>query len=254
MKLAYRIVVSISLLLLIASSVFIGYKVIGRHDHPTPESRISAADQERVKKLISKLKEESKFPKPTSVQLLAEAGDELAILALEQALEDESRYIRFRAATALAHIGDKAGIPVLLEELKGDYGLMQHSALAALTKIGDRSVVPTLIDVLKRENLNYFVRENTAEALGNIGDRSATSVLKDTMMKALQDHGEYVQNNAAEALGKMEDTSKVPIVMEMLKDRDARVRWNAAVALKGMTGRNFGDDYVAWKDWRNSSR
>ena len=69
-----------------------------------------------------------------------------------------------------------------------------------------------------------------------------------------KDHGEYVQNNAAEALGKMGDTSKVPIVMEMLKDKDARVQRNAGVALRGMIGENFGRDYAAWKDWWDSNR
>ena len=52
MKLAYRAVVPVLLSFLIASSIFIGYRIIGRSDRTEAEIRISAADQEKVKELI----------------------------------------------------------------------------------------------------------------------------------------------------------------------------------------------------------
>ena len=99
---------------------------------------------------------------------------------------------------------------------------------------------------------NSVVRENAAEALGNIG---APAV--EPLIKALRDEDWCVRMRAAEALGKIGDAQAVEPLIRVLGDRDYRVRGSAVEALEKIGNvravepfvRLLGDNnsYVRWR-------
>ncbi len=85
-----------------------------------------------------------------------------------------------------------------------------------------------LLEALKHEDEG--VREYTAEALGNLGDRTAVEPL----CEALKDNSWRVRMWAAWALGKLRDEKAVDPLIKALNDDTVDVRRLAADALSGI--------------------
>jgi len=111
---------------------------------------------------------------------------------------------------------------------------VQWYAAYALGQLGpDASeAAEPLIAVLAQRSRNEYVRGNAAWALGRIGvaDRAVLEVLTDTMATKVHTS---VRRTCPVALGNLGPAAgpAVPALLELLEDKDATVRVNAAVAL-----------------------
>ena len=81
--------------------------------------------------------------------------------------------------------------------------------------------------MLNDKNAGGNVRQDVAEALGNIGDASAVPVL----IAALKDSDAWVRRNAVWALGEIGDERAIPTLIEALKDSDEWIARDAANTL-----------------------
>jgi HEAT repeat protein len=113
-----------------------------------------------------------------------------------------------------------------VQALKDKDENVREQAAEALGEIRDATGVPALIDALKDKDEN--VREQVARALGNIGDAAAVPAL----IEALKNADEHVRMYAASALGKFGDATAVPALMEALKDENRIVRGLTTEALE----------------------
>lgn len=98
-------------------------------------------------------------------------------------------------------------------------------SFASVKTMSERRDIPGLIRALK--NRDQAVQYQAAEALGNIGDASATEALMDALTG---DQYSGIRWKAAEALGKI-GAPAVPHLIQALKNPDEDVRWKAAVTL-----------------------
>ena len=129
---------------------------------------------------------------------------------------------------------EKRDIQGLIRALKNEDYLVRKDAAIALKKVGDETAVKSLIESMKYEKWQddytvlIAVRENSAEALGIIGDKRAIQPLIGTL---IEDSDEEVRWKAAAALGKLNDESAVDALIAALNDKSWAVRRNATIAL-----------------------
>ncbi|MDP8230456.1 MAG: HEAT repeat domain-containing protein, partial [Candidatus Gorgyraea atricola] len=111
----------------------------------------------------------------------------------------------------------KPAIDHLIKRLKDEGWWVREDAAAALGNIGDERAVEPLIERLKDER--WWVQKAAAVALGNIGDERAVKPL----IEAVKDNGQAFQEVAAIALGNIGDERAVKPLIELLKDEDRQV-------------------------------
>ena len=98
-------------------------------------------------------------------------------------------------------------------------------SFASVKTMSERRDIPGLVKALR--NRDQAVQYEAAEALGNIGDPSATEALMDALTG---DQYSGIRWKAAEALGKI-GAPAVPHLIQALKNPDEDIRWKAAVTL-----------------------
>ena len=132
---------------------------------------------------------------------------------LRELHEQQNKRLRLRAVRALGEIKNAAAIKPLRK-------LMQER---------DREVIGATQEALSKIGLAAWGRYGAVIVLGATGSRRAVPAL----IEALGDHSEYVRTEAARALGKLGDAGAVDGLLRALEsDEDARVRHEAAVALR----------------------
>ncbi|HNS25592.1 MAG TPA: HEAT repeat domain-containing protein [Methanobacteriaceae archaeon] len=165
---------------------------------------------------------------------LIENGD---VEGLIRALYDDDYITRKEATFGLKKVGDKRAVEHLINSLlyknwHKDYtiltGVRENSA-EALGMIGEESAIDALIQALE-EDPDEEVRWKAVWVLGEIGNIQVTEAL----IKALKDNDWTVRRHAANSLGMIGDEEAVPSIIKALNDRDWHVRKYAAVALGKM--------------------
>ncbi len=117
-------------------------------------------------------------------------------------------------------------------------------AVEALEKLGPEAIP------LLRQTINHqdpVVGAKAAMALGDLGPEAVP-----VLIQALDDESPRVRKNAARSLGKIfwpKPLEAVPALIRLLGDEDEEVRFSAEVALKDITGQDFGQDADAWQAW-----
>ncbi|MGO9892958.1 MAG: HEAT repeat domain-containing protein, partial [Bryobacteraceae bacterium] len=106
---------------------------------------------------------------------------------LIKALENENHKIRWRAVYTLTEIRDERAIIPLIKQLEKENASMKMKIALSLSKFGENAIEPLTIAL---NDKNSVVRENAAEALGEIGGARALISLKN----ALNDEDPYVRN------------------------------------------------------------
>jgi len=90
--------------------------------------------------------------------------------------------VRNNAIAALGKIADKRGEPVLVKIVQNEIGIPQRTAITALGNLAGQNAVPTLIEILQNRKADPTSRQNTATALGEIGDRRAAKPLEERLL------------------------------------------------------------------------
>lgn len=90
--------------------------------------------------------------------------------------EDTEWVVRFSAAVSLGNLQDPRAEDVLMQALKSDEPLFQQAAIAALGEIG---ALDSIGDILQFVGSNdWVIRQNLAEALGNLPVEKSISALR----------------------------------------------------------------------------
>ncbi|MEK9148574.1 MAG: HEAT repeat domain-containing protein, partial [Candidatus Desantisbacteria bacterium] len=181
--------------------------------------------------LIKKIKKKDIFLAAECIGQAKKIDDSVKneiITSLHRLAKDRYTHNRIRAIECLGLIEGDNSIGVLLEALKDEWEVGEET-VSAFVRLKAYGKVKGLIGALGDKDKD--VREKAADALGQIGDKTATKPL----IKALGDEDSYVRGQAACALGQIGDKTATKPLIKALGDEDGYVRGKAAEAL-GMIG------------------
>ncbi len=153
-----------------------------------------------------------------------------AVPALVDVLRNRPARLRLEAARSLGRLGldARAALPALVEALKGDDPAGRRAAADALGQIGTEAL-PVLTRLLG--NADARLREGAARALGEMGlpARSALAAL----MRLVKDPDPVVRTQVALALWNIDQNAEValPILRMVIVDVDNKDRWEAVEAV-----------------------
>jgi HEAT repeat protein len=163
---------------------------------------------------------------------------------------DESSEIASSPATSRKDEGGKTmtKMKIIVALLALIPVLIPQFAAEVLAQTKESGEVERLIADLK--DPSWQIRWYSAEALGEAKDPRAVEPL----IAALKDKNVYVQVMAAWALGKIKDPRAVEPLIAALGDEIKDVWKEAALALKEITGKDFGKDPTRWQEWWEKNR
>lgn len=226
---------------------------------------------ERVKRLISQLKDGDKKTRRMAAESLGDLGPAAAkaVGALMQALKDKQGVVRHFSAWALGKIGPDArgAASALVRCMKDKDGRVRHLAAWSLGEINAPAsqAGPALVKAINDKNqlvrryatqslgaldpaytgavepLVKLLGGSSAElaqiaavSLGRMGPAAADAI--GPLQKLLKIDDRKLRYTAAMSLGKIgsAERSVLPIMIEMLSDENPDVRLNAALAIGNM--------------------
>jgi HEAT repeat protein len=161
-----------------------------------------------------------------------------AVEELRGLLVKDDAQVQACAAFALGGIGKdaKVAVPELLVVLQSGKGPVREQSVAALAAIGPEAVaaVPVLIDMLHRES--DTLRARAAFALGAMG-RGARKAVEPLIRLLRESRAGGERLIFAQALWRIERDSEtvLPVLLDLVKERDRRVRL-AAIEVLGEMG------------------
>ena len=153
---------------------------------------------------------------------------------IEKALTSRDPAVRARAARAFARIQDSTSIKPLVAACRDSNGEVRREAVFALGEVaiahpGSPLLAPVRPALDQMLTLgDPVVLDLTVEALGKLGDRTATSRL----VSLLSDPSPQLRGEAAVALWRLADTTAVGALLAHMDDADAGVRWRVLYALE----------------------
>ncbi|HKZ81449.1 MAG TPA: HEAT repeat domain-containing protein [Pyrinomonadaceae bacterium] len=164
--------------------------------------------------LIPNLKDKEEFVRQESAYALGRTRSRAALAPLISLFEsDKKPGVRSAAAVALGQLGDQTAVDPLLKALFAQAAgrdskksireknpFLLRAAARSLGQIGSRRAVPALLATVENEALPEDVRREAANALGAIGDPSATATLR----AMLTTPDPYLSRAAYDALRKIE--------------------------------------------------
>ncbi len=166
-----------------------------------------------------------------TARALKEIGNKRAIKPLLDVIyNDPSPEVRAEAAYALGYFAlSSKQVDVLIDSLNDEHYLVRQNIVFALGKIKRRKSVLPLLKLLVSEE-NYNVRELIAWSLGELKDKRAIQPL----IIALSDTHIAVRKNAAFALGRLADSSATTALKNnLLRDGEAKENaWALSKILK----------------------
>ncbi|MBL93091.1 MAG: hypothetical protein CMH56_14920 [Myxococcales bacterium] len=185
---------------------------------------------------------------------LIRVGDAGLFPEIVKALRHEDSKVVVGAALALGRLGDKRVVPNLVEAFKTENFEVGAAVAWALGQCKDPAALPWLITAVEQG----FAVANACEALGRIGDIRAKQIL----LRALSYSAADVRAYAARALamlawptaqnlgpaamrsGSMEQDKVHKALKRLLKDRSAKVRLCASLALYELGEKSAGHQVV----------
>jgi len=195
----------------------------------TVEALGQTGDVKVVAVLLEALKDENARVQHSVILALGKIGDARVVEPLLEALKDESSVVRRSASQALARLNDKRAVAPLYEALKDGDESVQLSAAKALGQLGEKAqAIEVLLATLKDKNKPWWVRQNAAVALQELGDVHALEIF----FEALKHEDWEVWLRAAKALRRLNDKTKImDVLFNAQKDDNWKVRQNAALVL-----------------------
>lgn len=117
---------------------------------------------------------------------------------------------------------------------------------------------------LVRKLRSADISKNLA-AEGALESMEREAPVADYVQKVLKHRLIHVRSSAVRLIGKFGSRRHVPVIIDRLEDRDPRVRWNAAMVLRRMTGMRLGYGHrgtraerapsiARWRKWHSLSK
>jgi len=160
------------------------------------------------------------------VWALAKCGGKSVAPDLIELARDPDRDVRHSAVVSLKEIRDAASVPALIEALADSYDQVGAAAAKGLEAIGDPQSIPGMIEAWGKTDSN-MVKSFIGDAIRTLG---ATAL--PALREAVQHPNASVRSRAVGLLGELGDDSDVPVLIELLRDQSASVRWYAVQALR----------------------
>ncbi|MBU6236220.1 MAG: HEAT repeat domain-containing protein [Planctomycetes bacterium] len=120
---------------------------------------------------------------------------------------------------------------------------LRRESVLVLQEVMDRQDAVAAVTPLSQDK-NDKVRLTVAQTLGARPNTEAASAL---MAMATSDSSRVVQLAATESLGKHPTDEVRQFLASKLEDRNPAMQYQASLALKSITGKNYGGDIDAWK-------
>ena len=179
-----------------------------------------------VDAMLAELEHPSYVIRKRAAESLGGFKERRAVDPLIAVLEDsnEMKSIRAGAANSLGALKDERAAAALLTALTDENAEVQLKAVAALGNLKDAKTVAKLSEILENPLEPDDVRAAAANALGNIGDKTAEPAL----IRALNIRVGDIAKNAIVALGKLESETAIPKLVAIFEDK--RVTLDASTA------------------------
>jgi serine/threonine protein kinase len=146
-------------------------------------------------------------------------------------LKDENEEVRMDAVRTLKFSHDPRALPALVEALRDASLKVKAEAVAAIVKMGEQATGPVITQLKDAmDEGDHLTARFAAKALGEIGDRSISSVL----VELLSSDDRFVACEAVLAIGRLSETKAVPALIDLLTDPNGNIRFCAAEALGEM--------------------
>ena len=120
---------------------------------------------------------------------------------------------------------------------------LRRESVLVLQQVMDRGDAVAAVTPLVRDK-NDKVRLTVAQALGTRSNPEAASAL---MAMATSDSSRVVQLAAIESLGKHPSNEVQQLLASKLEDRSPAMQYQASLALKKITGKDYGGDIDSWR-------
>ncbi|MDD5677892.1 MAG: HEAT repeat domain-containing protein [Kiritimatiellae bacterium] len=164
-----------------------------------------------------------------SVPLLTDKEKEQLYSKYLRLAEKDNCVERAKGARGMGAIGEKKGIPALIKMLFDPVEDVRVKAITSLAWLQATEAVPLLSELLQKDT-NKWIKRRCAQALGQIGNKSAVPLL----MKYIENEDPYLAENAILALGWLQAKEAVDELIKVLEERkvDLPVReaWQQAVS------------------------
>jgi HEAT repeat protein/murein endopeptidase len=225
--------------------------------HPWAKLYEAARDR-AAKRFAALLSDEGTMPRRRAIERLAllDARDQAGAIATH--LDDEDATVRGAAARALARIGSEAEVAALVHRFEHETDVEAALAIIqAVGAIGGKTAGGFLASAVGRPSLDPRVRWSTLDAAATVRGPALFGLLPEAAIAASElarDHGLVLPGlerseglvlrlAAIEAASRSERLEPVEPLIELLTDRDPRVRVQAAEALRMITNLTY---HVAW--------
>jgi len=198
--------------------------------------------------------------------------------AFQKGYASEDPKVRREAVLKLADFTDMGAVELLVESVVGqerNFGVLD-SAIRIIGATKDPKVVAWLVKTAKGKK-KWLERTAVVEAFARIDDPSVTSALAFLLEKELDprvlamalavagekglkeqidlviphlEHSDWqVRLGAIEALGNFKEDKGIVHLIDRLMNERGRLRHDIEIALKKITGKDFGRDANAWRKW-----
>lgn len=187
------------------------------------------------------------FAKTISALPAAERAS--AIERLHSTLSSSNIEIRRRSALTLGALGDKSGVPTMISDMATESSHVRDNIVVALRLLKDQRAVPVLREAVSDKS--PYVRGIALAALGEIKAKEAYTDMVAHLRDKQYQEGTCIPMSpafsAAYGLGVLGDQRAIPILIQLLDDRD--LQGSTTQALTALTGESFGQDVAKWKTW-----
>ena len=194
---------------------------------------------------------------PDCVEFLSKAG-----------LRHPHRFVRIHAAGGLGAIGDRSAAPALTSSLSDPDPDVRAAVCSALAALAIRDTVPRLVALAERDPA-WPTKAAALEALAALdreaAERIAVSAVADRAYQvrltaarvgglracasAITDPDWRVRVQAIETACVLRDRAVIGPLIDLLAKEQGRLRWDAWLALRDVTGKELGLEPAPWKRW-----
>ena len=173
-------------------------------------------------------------------------GDQQVVHLAVQSIIDESQAVREAAIGAVRRKGAARALPVYLSTLKSPLNPFVNRAGAALGQVGDDAAIPPLIEALvTRHSYRAILPVDDPHSPGDDADDPSPIVLGPSVELALP----------GRRMPSVVPSSDAPVVApdgDEVEVEKAEENPGVLSGLTLLTGKNFGYDVEAWRNWHSS--